>query len=91
MRGVPMLSEEMRLTVSLDDREKMFKHITPSDKYIGGKSSSTAEPDGMDDASSEEDHDNEATEPGIINSKVVLFHMELHPKVARHWVCSMGG
>ena len=94
MSGLPILAVEAMPKVTFEEREKVFRGIIATAKFSGRGAEAAAagaaagaaaavppQPDEGDEA--EEEDDDDVVELGIITptTKVVLFWMELHPKV----------
>jgi hypothetical protein len=83
MRGLPILKLEDMITVGVDERERVFRTIIPSEKFnprLGGASKGNVE-DEDEEMDEPDEPDPDAGGMGLNKSgKVPLFYMELHPK-----------
>lgn len=83
MSHLPVLTRDAMQTVTADERERVFRGVTGTDKYTPGVRNATetagdAEPDDDDDVVEVQD-DADCAAP-LSGEQTVLFWMELHPK-----------
>lgn len=83
MAGLPLLRKSAMLHVPVDERERCFRGVAPTEKWCPNKSraSAGAAPASGDLDDEEEDHEDDLdTAMPDASGKVVLFWMEMHPK-----------
>jgi hypothetical protein len=88
MASLPVMKREEMIKVSREDRDKVFRNISGSDKY-GARANGKRGGDADDLDEEEEDDEDEEMDTAAqlqdisMEKDVTFFHMEQHPKVPR--------